>query len=89
MPIQRRSTPTIAGVARHIVAFETRYALDSRVFLARDSRSSHVDEDDAMQWSYLCEQLKVLREDALEVLYSVPDDAVLENFEDSREQLAA
>lgn len=66
MPIQRRSAPTIAGVAGKIAEFENMYELDTKVFLVRDSRSAHVDEDDAMEWAYLHEQLCALREDALE-----------------------
>jgi hypothetical protein len=90
MSIQRRSAPTIAGVARQIAAFEAAYDLDTKVFLIRDFRSCNVDEDDAMEWSYLCDQLRVLREDALESMYAAGEDQVrLENFDDCPELLAA
>jgi hypothetical protein len=90
MPFQRRCTPTIAGVTLQISEFERRYRLESDAFVMHDLRSAHVDEDDGMQWLYLIEQLRVLREAAVGTLYSAgAESGPLENQESSPEQFAA
>jgi hypothetical protein len=66
MPTQIRNAPTIAEVTRKIAEFEDMYGLSTEVFVTHDSLSANVDEDDAMEWNYLHEQLCALREDALE-----------------------
>ena len=90
MPFQRRNTPTLEGVIREIQALESLYGIDTEAYLMHDCRSSHVDEDDGMQWTYLYEQLRVLREGVVEAMYSTRREVVLlENFDDSPELLAA
>jgi len=69
---------------------EHRYGLTSDVFVLHDFRSSHVDEDDGMEWLYLIEQLRVLREAAVGDLYSTgAESGPLENQDSSPEQFAA
>lgn len=90
MPVQRRSTPTLAGVARQIKAFEVQYCMSSAEFVGNEDRAYSVDEDDAMQWLYLIEQLSALQEAAVGTLYStVYDSGPLQNSESSPELLAA
>jgi hypothetical protein len=90
MPIQGRSTPTLTGVARQIRSFEVLYGIDTAVFIRNDEQSCNVDEDDAMQWFYLIEQLSALQEAAVGTLYSaVYDRGPLQNSENSPELLAA
>jgi hypothetical protein len=92
MPIQRRSAPTLEGVARQIKAFEIRYNMDTEAFLEQGCDGSAVDEDDAMQWEYLHEQLVVLREAAVETLYAAQlegRETLLQNVDTAPELLAA
>jgi hypothetical protein len=90
MPIQRRSAPTLSGVARQIEIFERRYDISTDVFLLNDHRSRQVDENDGMQWSYLIEQREVLTEVAVGQLYANGcDSGPLKNRETSPELLAA
>jgi len=90
MSVQRHSTPTLAGVARQIKALEVQYSMSSAEFVRNDDRNCGVDEDDAMQWLYLIEQLSALQEAAVGTLYSsVYDSSPLQNSESSPELLAA
>jgi len=57
MPIKRRNIPTIEGVTRQMQAFEFRYSITTDEFLRQDGLDNRVDEDDAIQWQYLREQL--------------------------------
>lgn len=92
MPIKRRVIPTIEGVTSDMQAFEFRYKITTEEFLRQDCHGGPVDEDDAMQWRYLREQLSALKDAALESLYAAPSrgHAVeLRNCENSSELLAA
>lgn len=92
MQIKRRSMPTIEGVTRQIQAFEFRYSISTEEFLRKDFAECPVNEDDAMQWRYLREQLSALKDAAVERLYSAlptGSKARLKNSENSSELLAA
>ena len=90
MTILRRSAPTLTGVARQLAAFERQYSISTADFTADDERSNDVDEDDAMQWMYLLEQLSALQEAAVGRLYSaVSFREPLRNEENSPELLVA
>ena len=90
MALQRRCTPTLGGVTLQIREFERHYRLESDVFVQHDFRSTHVDEDDGIQWLYLIEQQRVLREAAVGDLYSTSaESGPLENQDSSPEQFAA
>ena len=90
MPIQRRSAPTLDEVARQIKVFESRYEINTETFKLNDNRSSHVDEDDGMEWFYLIHQLNALTEAAVGRLYSTGyASGPLQNHENSTELLAA
>lgn len=72
--------------------FEFRYSISTGEFLRQDFAKSPVDEDDAMQWRYLQEQLSALQEAAIERLYSAlpkGHEVRLKNCENSSELLAA
>jgi hypothetical protein len=92
MPIMRRTIPTIEGVTRQIQVLEMRYSITSDEFLRQDFAECRVNEDDAMQWHYLREQLSALQEAAVGRLYSAlpkGNGARLSNCENSSELLAA
>ena len=84
MPIKKRSFPTIEGVTRQMQAFEFRYSISTEEFLRQEFAEFSVNEDDAMQWHYLREQLSALQDASIERLYSakqreaVQRDRVLE-----------
>lgn len=88
MPIQRRGTPTYEGVERQIQAFERLYNLDTSSFMS-DCHNTTVDEDDAVQWSYLVDQREVLIDAAVGMLYGRDETAELKNCDDMQELLAA
>jgi len=92
MPIKRRNIPTIEGVTRQMQAFEFRYSITTDEFLRQDGLDNRVDEDDAIQWQYLREQLSALQDAAIERLYSAlpkGNEVRLKNCENSSELLAA
>ena len=92
MPIKKRSFPTIEGVTRQMQAFEFRYSISTEEFLRQEFAEFSVNEDDAMQWHYLREQLSALQDASIERLYSAfptGSNARLKNCEDSSELLAA
>jgi hypothetical protein len=92
MQIKRRSMPTLEGVTREMQAFEFHYRITTDQFLREEFSESIVNEDDAMQWHYLREQLSALQEAAVERLYSAfptGSSARLKNCENSSELLAA
>jgi len=92
MQIKRRSLPTIVDVTRQMEAFELRYSISTGEFLRQDFAESRVNEDDAMRWRYLHEQLSALHEAAIERMYSTlpkGSEARLKNCENSSELLAA
>ncbi len=92
MQINRRSMPTIEGITREMQAFEFRYRITTDEFLRAESSEVVVNEDDAMQWHYLHEQLSALQEAQVERLYSAfptGRDARLKNCDYSSELLAA
>lgn len=89
MQIKRRNPPTIEGVTRKMQAFEFRYHITTEEFLRTDSPESSINEDDAMEWRYLREQLSALQEDAIEQRYRAGHNAPLTNCENSSELLAA
>jgi hypothetical protein len=90
MPIQRRNTPTLTGVARQIEAFEARYRIDTVTFLQQEGRIAEIDSEDGVEWLYLAEQLRALQEAAVEDLYSSHCETVLlQNDECCPELLAA
>ena len=72
MSVQKRNAPTIEEVARARREFEIRYEMDTETFLQQGCDDGVVDEDDAMQWEYLSEQLEVLRAAAVVHMYSLP-----------------
>lgn len=90
MPIQRRNPPTLEGVSRQIEVFETRYAIETAAFVAQAGCVAEVDREDGVEWLYLVEQQRVLRETAVENLYSSLDhNELLQNDECCPELLAA
>ncbi len=90
MPNQIRNTPTIESVTREIEAFESRYGLETEVLVQHEGRIAEVDREDAVDWLFLYEQLRVLRELAVESLYSGSHRVVLlQNTDCEPEKLAA
>jgi hypothetical protein len=67
---QIRNTPTIESVTREIEVFESRYGIETEQLVQHEGRIPAVDPEDAVDWLYLYEQLRVLRELAVESLYS-------------------
>jgi hypothetical protein len=61
MPVQQLIPPTIAEVEQSIASFERQYGITTPDFLA-STNSTFIDDDDAVEWLYCVEQLKVLRE---------------------------
>lgn len=90
MTIQRREAPTLESVVQKIADFEHRYRIETAVFTLNDHRSNHVDEDDAMEWLYLIEQVCALADSAVGSLYATASvGRLLDNVEDSSELLVA
>ena len=72
MPIEKRNAPTMEQVASERRELELRYEMSTETFLKYGCDNKTVDEDDAMQWEYLNEQMEVLQAAAVEKLYAVP-----------------
>ena len=87
---QIRNTSTIESVTREIETFETRYGIDTEELVLHDGRISQVNGEDAVDWLFLNEQLRVLRELAVESLYSgIQHTVPLQNTYCEPEKLAA
>jgi hypothetical protein len=87
---QIHNTPTIDSVTREIEAFEARYGIETEELVLHDGRIDRVDSEDAIDWLFLYEQLRVLRELAVESLYSGSRHTVpLQNTYCEPEKLAA
>ena len=87
---QIRNTPTIESVTREIEAFENRYGIETEELVMREGRIPEVNGEDAVDWLFLFEQLRVLREMAVESLYAGGQHTVLlQNDYCEPEKLAA
>lgn len=73
---QIRNTPTIESVTREIEVFENRYGIETEALVELEGRIPAVESEDAVDWLFLYEQLRVLRELAVETLYSVRQPAL-------------
>jgi len=90
MPVQQLAPPTVSEIERDIAAFETQYQVSTRAFVEADGRVSEIDEDDAVDWFYLVEQLKFLRRGEVISSYSrAANSSSLKNCVDVMDRLAA
>jgi hypothetical protein len=87
---QIRTTPTIESVTSEIEAFESRYGIETEELVMREGRIPEVNGEDAADWLFLFEQLRVLREMVVESLYASGQQRVLlQNDYCEPEKLAA
>ena len=61
MPVEQLATPTISEIGRELAAYQEQYGITTEQFLAGEG-VCEVDEDDANDWYYRVEQLRVLRQ---------------------------
>jgi len=62
MPVEQVKAPSIAEVRRDLKAYEEQYAMSTAEFQAKCGCDDRIDEDDAVEWLYRAEQLRVLEE---------------------------
>ncbi len=62
MSVQQLAPPTIIEIARELREFEERNHMTTTEFLAVSGRVPEMDEDEAVEWFYRAEQLRVLQE---------------------------
>lgn len=62
MPVEQLAPPTISEIARELTSYEEQYGITTAEFLAEDGRFPEIDEDDAVEWLYRVEQLRVLQD---------------------------
>jgi hypothetical protein len=85
-----KDMPTIESVRLQLEALEARYGIDTEEFVAQEGRIPSVDGEDGIDWLFLVEQLRVLKEAAVENLYSFNSKtAPLKNLPYSPDCLAA
>jgi hypothetical protein len=90
MPIHQLAPPTITDVVRELTSYEEQYGISTEKFLEADGRFPEIDEDDAVEWLYRAEQLRVLRDfENLRPYSSLERGMSLENDECSQDLLAA
>ena len=89
MSVQQIAPPTIDEIERALRAFETQYRISTPAFIEADGRISDVDEDDAVEWAYLVEQLQCLREVEVRFSYSrIKGETTLQNNDSIIDRLA-
>ena len=89
MSMQELAPPTIQEIERDLAAFETQYGIKTVDFVEAGCCGHGVDEDDAVNWSYLVEQLKFFRRGEVISSYSrVTPAPLLENRDSAADRLA-
>ncbi|MFP5276767.1 MAG: hypothetical protein ACLGPM_06610 [Acidobacteriota bacterium] len=90
MPIQKLTPPTLDEINRAIAGFEERSQMTSEDFVQMEQPVSQLDEDDAVEWLYLIEQRRALRNAARVQPYSRSQAGKsLKNCHDVLDRLAA
>jgi hypothetical protein len=62
MPVQQLAPPTLNEISQETARFEERFGVSTAEFLANENALPEIDEDDAVEWLYLAEQLKALQQ---------------------------
>ena len=89
MSVQQLSPPTVEEIERDLAEFEAQYQISTADFVVAAYCVPGVDEDDAVNWSYLIEQLKFFRRIEVVSSYSRVDPApLLENCDTTSDRLA-
>jgi hypothetical protein len=89
MSIQHLAPPTIDEVEHALRALETQYGITTPAFIEVEGRVPNVDEDDAVEWDYLVEQLRCLREVEVKFSYSrIKGETTLMNNDSVMDRLA-
>jgi len=90
MPVQQIAPPTIIEIARELASYEEQYGITTAKFLEEDCRIPEIDEDDAVEWFYRVEQLRVLQEvDCMRPYSRVERGVSLKNHDSVMDCLAA
>ena len=90
MSVQQLAPPTRSEIARELAFYENRYQITTAAFLAEEGCIPDIDEDDAVEWLYRIEQLRVLQQVDLRRPYSCAVRVQsLENRESMMDRLAA
>jgi hypothetical protein len=62
MSVQQLAPPTRSEIMRELAFYENQYQITTDAFLAAEGRIPEIDEDDAVEWHYRVEQLRVLQQ---------------------------
>jgi hypothetical protein len=90
MPVQQLASPSITDIVRELTSYEEQYGVSTDDFLAAEGRLPEIDEDDAVEWLYRIEQLRVLREvDCMHPYSRLERGTSLKNEECMMDRLAA
>lgn len=89
MPVQQLSPPTITEILRELTSYEEQYGVSTAMFLTAEESLPEIDEDDAVEWLYRAEQLRVLRDADRVRSYSHLERGTLKNEECMADRLAA
>ncbi|MGD0521006.1 MAG: hypothetical protein ABSA48_07095 [Terracidiphilus sp.] len=90
MSVQQLAPLTISEIARELAFYEVQYGTTTAAFLAAEGHIPEIDEDDAVEWFYRVEQLRVLRLVDSKCPYSrIERGTPLENCDNMMDCLAA
>lgn len=90
MSVHQLVPPTISEIARELASYEEQYGITTAAFLAADGSIPDVDEDDAVEWLYRVEQLRVLQQaDSVSPYSRVERGISLKNCDSMLDRLAA
>jgi hypothetical protein len=70
MPVEQIAQPSIDEIRRDLKAYEDKYSMSTAAFIAVNGCVDQIDEDDAVEWLYRAEQLRVLEEPVAHSPYS-------------------
>lgn len=93
MPVQQLAPPSVADIRRDLFNLEQKYSTSTAAFVAADGYVPGIDEEDAVEWLYRAEQLRVLEEPEVFSPYSRTERATTlkgcTNVMEVMDQLAA
>lgn len=90
MPVQQLAPPTMIEIARELASYEEQYQITTAAFLSKGGCIPEIDEDDAVEWLYRVEQLRVLQQlDSMRPYSRVERGTSLKNHDSVMDCLAA
>lgn len=75
MSVEQLAPLSIEEIRRELASYEEQYQVSTSTFLEKDGCIPGIDEDDAVEWLYRVEQLRVLQEPKVVSPYARSVDA--------------